>query len=505
MPLLRKEIARLKTSPDNKELIELCLEMILKNHLYQEDVSSIYEMLKLQTSSSLRYAGLLALRSVESEWHDFSHLARVLDCSLPTAKELLTNKINIVTFPVVKNSEGNVKAELSSAIVIRLSEESVFIYSDKIKDLRRICSCTGKHFFVLFEADIVDRSYMLAIYAGLMIHNKELFEYYSFTGGITVANTVEICNHLEAKKECCDFQNRKLICGSFSLQDFLAWIETEDLPIPFAILLGSSARAGRDKLKKSIEKSISSRCPHFRWENLSTFTDLADKEALFVTDRDLTPDTSEWEELIVNKLKPLIGKILALGETDRRELHVFGSLSSIMFVAGVLVKDYISFSVYHYIQGEYKFVFSTKGSPRALKARKDINRFEKISYELSNPQNEMKVILFLASHDMQGATERYFKEAGISAGTIFIKPLDNQGNLPVDQDWSLYVNEIYNLLNFLKDKHNISKFHLFFGCPVAIAFSLGAAIGQYWDITAYQYDSINYSYYPVIRIKDLSG
>ena len=78
--------------------------------------------------------------------------------------------------------------------------------------------------------------------------------------------------------------------------------------------------------------------------------------------------------------------------------------------------------------------------------------------------------------------------------------LVENGTIPYESDWTIYANEIYNILNDLQTRYtNITIAH---SMPEAIAVILGMGLENYWNIHITQYSDNDYkNVFTMNRIK----
>ncbi len=99
--------------------------------------------------------------------------------------------------------------------------------------------------------------------------------------------------------------------------------------------------------------------------------------------------------------------------------------------------------------------------------------------------DEALVIINSASHDIDPKTPSLQRFAN-----KIILSLKGNGTIPYTEDWTLYSQEIYTVLH--DARMEFKKLHIVHAMPEAIAFLVGMAIENYWDIEITQYDSGEY-------------
>jgi hypothetical protein len=496
MPELREELQKLFEGNGNEDRVA---NMLFRNHVSAEDIPSLYDLLASKGFSPLALRAMMLLKNSKCRaWNDYLLLAEKLKCHNSAARQIINNKEIFINFPVV-NSKGTV-CFLNKAMIIPLEKENVFLRDSFIPDLSVISSLTGKKFFVLFEREICESSYMLAVAAALSVNNPESLDNYAFTGLIQADGMVRIPANIQEKEKCCEENGYRMIYGNFHLKSLSEWLEGR-VPIPFAILLDKATRQGYDTIQKSITRAIEKEYLHFDWHLLERFFHLKREDLIVLENQPLPNDSSVWSNFLISRVKPVLVKTMQSVPGERKVLQIFGSLATLMFGAGIILRDYHPFSAYHHDNGQYYPTISNKHTPREFKRRKKEEEIETIECQIDEYRDDMIVNIYLASHNPGKDSVNYLSSQGIEAGTANISLITDQGALDVNKSWNPYINDLYNQLNTIVE--NTKRIHLFLSCPVVIAFALGTVVTDYWDMKVYQFIRGEKSYFKAFETKDL--
>jgi hypothetical protein len=91
-----------------------------------------------------------------------------------------------------------------------------------------------------------------------------------------------------------------------------------------------------------------------------------------------------------------------------------------------------------------------------------------------------------------------------NADFFYVNAPELKGSLPLSLDWTEVVSEIYEAFNRIYDR-GYKKFHLVMSVPNTIAFALGMAVGNYWDVVVWSYFKTLKDYKPVYNLGEVEN
>jgi len=148
-----------------------------------------------------------------------------------------------------------------------------------------------------------------------------------------------------------------------------------------------------------------------------------------------------------------------------------------------------------------------------LDLRQDIRRIKEIVIEteyqyikVSYPPKitpDIAIVLDMASHSAAGETRAYLERKKLQMEIVEVSNTYS-GNLR-ENDWTKVVQELYSAFHQLLSKAEVSRLHLFQAMPVAMAFGLGMALGNFVPVTVYNLERLDETYYPVLKLNELES
>jgi hypothetical protein len=391
-------------------------------------------------------------------------------------------------FPVV-NEEG--KAKILEGIVIPLNVKKASCFGSN-KDLNHLLPYTGrKGFIVAFSGEFSGSSFEAPLVYTLLY--GEIPDPFLLTGKIEKAGFQ--ASYIEEKKRIAKKEGKFLIYRSNSLQDLKKLIEKEKVEIPFLVL-----RAGKNVgyfLKKISEVA------NVKLDALLETFDL-EREDLYLLLPEVLPP-GNWKGHVHSfneKIKKLKRIFSSCGKTPI--LHVgLDCPSSLAIGLGAVIGE-SPLVVYHYIRGRESYipVVNLYENSRKIKERKQ--EFKLISHTAKlaqqNDYSDVFIAVQLASHEIRGKAENRANSTGSAFYYIESK---QKGNIDLQKTANELVSEIYSCINQIYENYHSAQFHLIMSVPVVIAFSLGIAVGTYWNINVYNYFANKGDYSKILSLKDL--
>ncbi|MFA7614856.1 MAG: SAVED domain-containing protein [Candidatus Caldatribacteriota bacterium] len=496
MPKLSREIEKYFNGKGDLDLI---FRMIDNGHIDQEDVPFCYELIAANACDQTTFILIGLLRIINKEWHDYALLAKTLNCLEETAYELINNKGITVRIPVV-DPHGD-RCQISELLVIPLSKENLFTNQAQEDNLQLISKLTNKKYYIAIQQDICDSSYMLALYTALVADDDKYLDEYVYSGRIRANGQVESPTELDMKQKCSTKAKYRLVYGDFTINEFNYWITNNKIPVPFVVLFDRAAAEGIESIKKNILGVVKKQYEYFSFELLERFYDLQMEDLFLLEQKPLPLKGSIWSDFILNQALPILVEALRNVPSNKRIFQVFGSNAVLLFGIGTILSEYYAFQGYHFYNGEYYLVITNGEDIRGMKKRLKPKELTLTECKIEDQKEVMLVNIYLASHRPDFASREFLSKQGIEYGTADIELKIDQGNIDFNQSWLPYVNELYNHLNLIFERSK--QVHLFMSCPVTIAFALGVAVGHYWDITAYQYDLKNKTYFKAFNLNDI--
>lgn len=359
-----------------------------------------------------------------------------------------------------------------------------FVYKIKEKDF--------EDFFVIFDKDFDGFSYELSLVSGLLAKNQNNIEDFAFSGRIDEDGNILPVDMIEKKSKICKQHNLYFINHEHfdNVFDMIDLVNNDYIDIPFVI----STRDKDQTISNIVSISKLIRKDTLRYLKIYGIT----TDDIILITKDLPTDKEVW----FNYLKELGDKIKHIYNsiTNKKPIiHISNSIASFGILAGAMLGIKQNFIIYHFQGGSYYPVFRLlEESSRDIKQIKNTFSLIEIEDTIKDKTPKATLIIYLASHNPVADVVNFTKNQEF----IYIKDKKYQGKIPIEENWSQYVSEIYSFINLMKEKHFVSKFDLFLSMPSSMALALGMTIGHFMDIDVYNYDSQN-GYYLVGNTKDL--
>ncbi len=209
------------------------------SNLRKENIRDLLENLPFPFPEKGKNPNYLALKVLRArrDLVDPEHVAERLGLSTEGAERLLTGDSVEVMFPVSNGRETFMNRAL---LIENLSTPFALdgVEKDVLEILKKL---SGKGFLLVFEKgfNISTRSFMLAIYAGLVWGSK--VRNIAFTGVLSPEGRIEEVEHLKIKMERSRAEGYPLIFPSPSMSDIRSLEKfIEGLKVPIAVLPGHS-------------------------------------------------------------------------------------------------------------------------------------------------------------------------------------------------------------------------------------------------------------------------
>ncbi len=434
---------------------------------------------------------------------DRGTLAEALNIDIDIANQLMNNPLNCAYFPIV----GLKDEKISKLCIIKLQGAGIVAFQDNYKKQLSVLSrLTDSGFAILFFDDFVENSFMLAAYAAI-VSNSELSNY-AFSGRLDELGNILSVKDVDIKQKMAAESDKIFVFADvFNNIDEMAYILLNDrLDVPFSIAVMSGRQfknpkeASHKNLIKLTEKL--NKIKGWNFESIKSFFGLQDDDFVFYLEEDFLPD-GNWSHYLIKafeKLKALRSKI-----QDKVVVPHFAFMgaSSFAFGLGVMHGAKSPFVFYHFDAENKSFEPVLNYREQSIRYLKDVSvDIHYINCDIDDFLDNEAIVVHLASHQPIGDVKKTANNVIGNCGIAYISLKQKQGNIPLS-DWSDFVRELYSLYNRTKESDKIQKRHLFFSCPVPIAFGLGVDIEKAENISVYHYSSNKNDYFKAFDTREL--
>jgi len=383
-------------------------------------------------------------------------------------------------FPIVGNEGG----KIANGLVIEL-DKRIISNTRNLKDIPFL----NKGYIVFFDCEFEGNSFEAALISALCLGRSN--SKFLFTGSVKKDGSI-VSGDVDKKRKLAQMNGKRLIFRG-NINQILNLLRNKHIKIP--IFIGTNSNlCDLTKLSESAETEITS---------VSQILSIEPQDMLLQLPANI-PFTVNWESLILKSIR-LISKSKASSEEISKIpiFHVgFKMPASLALGIGASVgTGKVPIVVYHYdpIQGYLPVIDLTK-NPRAIK--KKISSYEELEIIPLKQKNSKSCVLTirLASHSPQSIALEELTNS-VNGSLFLIEHKSNTGNLPIKKDWTKIVTELRSVVEEIHK--TFSEIHLVLSLPIAIAFGLGMALGNYWDISVYQFNKSDGKYYKVLNLRNV--
>lgn len=187
------------------------------------------------------------------------------------------------------------------------------------------------------------------------------------------------------------------------------------------------------------------------------------------------------------------------------EYHVFiHGPASLAFGMGAGLSTRNRVVAYHFSDGRYQPVLDLSQDVRRIKAAlpEQDAQYIKVKYP-EVLQGETVVILDLAGHSAIAGARTYL--AGWEHPPAIVEVSNTYGGNLTEPDWVPVVQEVYQVFKTLQQDSRVRHVHLFHSIPVPLALGIGMALGPFVQVTVYNWERAEATYYPVLQLNQLEG
>ncbi len=215
----------------------------------------------------------------------------------------------------------------------------------------------------------------------------------------------------------------------------------------------------------------------------------------------LPPNPTAWHDFLgeaQQELRPFLQRI-----SGERVYHVaIQGPASLAIGLGAVFGTRSPVVAYHYTADAYLPVLNLTQDTRQVKTYLPADAFTHITvaYPLT-VGSDTAVVLDMAGHNPIGDTKDYLAKQ--MAGTPLVEVRNTYGGNLTEADWAPVVQEIFAAINTLQRNQDIQRIHLFHSMPVPLAFGLGMALGYFADITVYNWEREQSTYFPVLHLNHI--
>jgi len=426
----------------------------------------------------------LALKIIKRFPHEFEkkQIKEVLQLNDKELDSFLSNVAVDFQFPIVNGKDG----KLANGIAIELDGNRVISNKRNISGIPFL----KKGCIVFFDSDFEGSSFQASLLIALYLRNYP--ENLLFTGAVKSDGTIS-ANMVEAKKELAE-RNGKILISGGNIVKLAEILKENRIRIPFLISTDCN-KVDLRKLAKSAGTDIDTICQ---------LASISEEELLLSIPKYL--DLSEnWNDYILTAIESL-RKIKSSVEshinvpTFHIALRMPSSLA--MGIGASIGTGKLPIALYHYdpVKGYLKLINLIEKS-RTIKRK--IDKFKEITVRkesFTGNSTGCVIGIRLASHSPEGKPLKNLVSS-VKGDLFLIEHQTYTGNLPVNADWTGIVAELRTAIEEIHK--NYSEIHIVMSVPVIIAFALGMALGHYWNVNLYQFDTITEKYCKVLNLKDI--
>jgi len=352
------------------------------------------------------------------------------------------------------------------------------------RELSQVKEVVGKEFAFFYDREFTGNSFQAPLAYALLygeLPKNILLSGRLFPNGDFEAERVR-------EKEEVAMKNGKFLIAKGNVHEIKEFLSQEEKNVPLFIATGS---------KEVNLPSFETLCESVGFKPLKGFLD---EETLIVELPELLPENKDWKEFFV----PIKERVIKLKELlPDLSLHV-ALKAPITFSLGagaVIGTGKVPVAIYHFENGNYHRVIDLRKDSRRIKRRKRELSFIEIEEKVKGSDTAV-VALQVASHETRSKGEELSKK--FNADFFYVNAPELKGSLPLSLDWTEVVSEIYEAFNRIYDR-GYKKFHLVMSVPNPIAFALGMAVGNYWDVVVWSYFKTLKDYKPVYNLGEVEN
>ncbi len=489
----------------NNKQIEFIENLITSLNVEVDEhlIEQFIDILSIKDDNYVIKSNILMLLRKHKGMVDRKMLAEALNIDIDIANQLMNRPLNCAYFPIV----GLKDAKISKLCIIKLQGGGIVAFRDSYKKqfsvLRQL---TDSGFAVLFFDDFVESSFMLAAYVAIM--SRREVSNYIFSGRLDELGNILSVKDVDIKQQMADKADKTFIFNDvFNNIDELAYIllnDRFDVPFSIAVMRGRQFNDPKEASYKNLRKLTEklNKIKGWNFESIKSFFGFQDNDFVFYIEDDFLPD-SNWSHYLKKAFKKL--KTLKSKFQDKVVVPHFSFMgaSSFAFGLGVMHGAKSPFVFYHFDAENKSFEPVLNYREQSIRYLKDVSMdIHYLNCDIDKFLDNEAIVVHLASHQPIGDVKKTANSVIGNCGIAYISLKQKQGNIPLS-DWSDFVRELYSLYNRTKESDKIQKRHLFFSCPVPIAFGLGIDIEKAENISVYHYSSNKNGYFRAFDTREL--
>ncbi len=374
-------------------------------------------------------------------------------------------------FPVVNVNGG----EIAKGIALLVDKKQ----KGKVSQVEEL---TGKGVLVFFDKEFSGDSFQAPLAYALLY--GELPENLLLSGKLYGENFS--ADHLKEKEEIARKQGKTLI-GKGNIRKLGEFLKGEKTEIPLFIGTGE---------KESLNQPFELLCRTVNFEPVEGY---ADKELLIFQLLPILP-SENWLPFFEKFQK----RVLEIKERIPFPISLHIALKTpitFSFGAGIVIgTGKLPVALYHFENGKYHRVIDLTEDSRQIKRRRRELRHIEIVSETGKETDTAVIALQVASHETRKKGEELAEK--FNGDFFYIHAPELKGGVPLSENWTEIVAELYEEMNRVYDR-GYRKFHLIMSVPNPIAFALGMAVGNYWDIEVWSYFKELKDYRPVFNAGEI--
>lgn len=447
-------------------------------------------------SPKIQFELILYLRERFKDFLNPKVLAKGLQIKVADAEKIIKGEGKFVEIILVdKDKKKKLSGKICKALVIPGTSKIITNLSHQRKYLTVLKKLLGLNFAMIFEDSFAGGSFMLPVAVSLSV--KSVPKDLRFTGLLNTRGDILEVNFLREKVEFAKSQGLRLITPPQvkKFNTIKAYLEKEYWDIPLFI-----TSFGKEEFEKFLSayqgEKILAEFELLR--GIEIFYGLSEENFYLITGQLKTKE--DWEKTCKNFYSKLYIIKHLLPGVKTFHLGIRGS-ASLSFALGVLFSHFDPFVFYHYqvFDGMPKYHPIPVLTPRELKERIKEYRFIIPTFE---KQGEDLVIVLNFSHHEPTADVKNYVTKFLKDPSFLIFETEYKGNLPIGSFIDV-AKESASFIQELRKEYTFKSYHFFFSCPIAIAFMVGLAFGQFVDGFIYQYEKEEVLYKPVLEFKVL--
>ncbi|MGB9824122.1 MAG: SAVED domain-containing protein [Candidatus Hydrothermia bacterium] len=414
-----------------------------------------------------------------------------LGISEEDARKVYNNPYRIMNYVVIHGESG----EISQMLIIKNTGSLITNLESVKKDLEVITSYVKSNFAVFFKTPFYGQSFMLPLTVGLLV--VHIPSNLVFTGKVDEKGKVYDVEGVSIKRKVAQNSGYKLIDPSIvpDVSFIKRWLDAEIYHVPLCVTYSSGEPATTDF--ERLCDSISG----FDRETLLVLKEFMDIDTSLLI---VSTGTMESREDWINSLNKFRRAIAVINKKlqDRVYFHlaIKGPIP-LGFALGIIFGSMLPFTIYHFQNNQY---FPIEVSDvRYLKGRvKEQNYDPLVVSFIEGNGGDVAVVISMSHHEPLATAKSFLIQRFGATPSILLLEHPLKGDVPVEEYFEV-ARKMASVIQDVRGKRSVDKFHFFFSSPVSLAFLLGVVFGHYGSAEIYHYDNKRQTYINVISLDEL--